>query len=179
MTFPWAKIAAVVGAIAVLAGIGWFIYSLGLTAGFDKSEKLRSEAELERVRAYQAEIEKRDKELADVQAYAANLASLVAHRDAELESTKRELKDEIKKRTTGRTCFSADLVGLLNGTDRPRLPSAQGDPSGQPPAGAVSEDVATDTDLANWAAEVMALYAQVATRLEAWQTLYKENALCR
>lgn len=176
---PWAKIGIAVGALAVFAAGVYFVYSLGKVAGYDASESKWLKRDLERQQAYQRELEARDAKLATAQAYADSLVSVIMKRDEELEQTKKEHQDAIKKLTTGRPCLSGELVGVLNSGGNTPVPPAQSNSGGQPAAGEAATRVATDTDIALWVAEVRPLYAQCVSRLEAWQTLYQEKKLCQ
>lgn len=65
--------------------------------------------------------------------------------------------------TAGRECLSADAVRVLNrGAGPVRVPAATGGPAATDAGG-----IATDTDIALWASDAQARYAECARRLAA------------
>jgi hypothetical protein len=95
-----------------------------------------------------------------------------------------DLQQKLKQQTSGRECLSAKAVALLNrrtadvgmrdanaaGGSAASAQAASADPA----AGADAGGVATDTDIAGWAASAQALYGQCAGRLKGWQDWYAD-----
>lgn len=119
-----------------------------------------AEVKIENVEAF-----KRVAEAYRVQVEYGNLKTAEAH-DAIRESETRlnEVLKNVKKVTTGRTCLSAPAVRLLNHTEAPTAELPEGS-TGIDAEG--SSEVATDTHIAEWAAEVQQLYESCAAKLNA------------
>jgi hypothetical protein len=138
--------------------------------------------------ALKAAIKDRDeaiKQRSELASRAAALAANLAVIEQTLEDQTRDLRAKLKTATTGRLCLGADAVRLLNtGTSANTPTSPQAPPSrtgpatdagptpsnpDQPPQAAPDGPVATDTDVANWAATAQQMYATCAARLSTWQ----------
>lgn len=83
---------------------------------------------------------------------------------AEADTLKADLHDALSKATTGRPCLGSGALRLLDRATQPArgLPA----PTGRP-AAADAEPVATDTQVAGWAANAYHHYAECARRLDA------------
>lgn len=134
---------------------------------------------LARAEATKKAREQQETELKQAQNLHDALVARVVRLDSELDQQRKEKQDALRRQTTGKPCFSPAVVRLLNDEPPPRLPAAGDDPSGQPAAGADAGEAPTDTDVAFWIEESKALYARCSERLSVWQTLYKDNQLCR
>lgn len=76
-----------------------------------------------------------------------------------------EIKEKIKyvyKTTTNRPCLSGDVVRVLNGPVNPDQAAPTSEPAAED-----ATPVASDTDVAGWAAEAQGFYTTCATRLNA------------
>lgn len=82
---------------------------------------------------------------------------------AEADTLKADLHDALSKATTGRPCLGAPALRLLDRAAGPRPVPA---PAGRP-AAADAADVATDTQVAQWAAGAYHHYAECSRRLSA------------
>ena len=84
--------------------------------------------------------------------------------ESALTTKEKELRNAIASKTTGRACLSGDVVRLLNGTATDGVADMP-----TPTASAAAEDgaAATDTDVANWAANARTQYDICRARLDA------------
>ena len=90
-------------------------------------------------------------------------ADLLAAR-AEADTLQEQLHEALARQTTGRPCLGGGALRLLDRATQPArgLPA----PTGRP-AAADAESVATDTQVAGWAANAYHHYAECARRLDA------------
>ncbi len=84
---------------------------------------------------------------------------------AEADAAQEQLNAALSRATTGRTCLGGGALRLL---DRAALGvSADLPPAASSPAAADAADVATDTQVAQWAGSAIHQYAECARRLDA------------
>ena len=151
---PAATIAALTFAAGLLLG-GGAVHGLNgaqiaaLEAAHANAQRAAAQAAVERLSAAQARGD-------------ALTAELIKAR-AEADTLKADLHDAIAKATTGRPCLGAPALRLL---DRAASPRAVPAPTGRP-AAADAADVATDTQVAQWAAGAYHQYAECSRRLSA------------
>ena len=83
---------------------------------------------------------------------------------AEADTLQEQLHEALARQTTGRPCLGGGALRLLDRATQPasKLPA----PAGRP-AAADAEPVATDTQVAQWAAGAYHQYAECARRLDA------------
>lgn len=155
----------IVGAIAMLIfAAGWAV------------EGWRKDAEIDRLHA--AYSEERARAAADAAAelkaavtrgneLAARTAAAEATRDTALEET----RNALRKVTTGKPCLSGAAVRLLNDAAgfKTDLPAATGQPAG------ADAPVATDTDVALWAAHARRSYDTCRGRIDAVRDFFQET----
>ena len=90
--------------------------------------------------------------------------------ESTLTKRERELHDAIRSKTTGRACLSGSVVRLLNnaaGDDATNLPTSAAVAAAADGTAARDTSFATDTDVAQWAANARAQYEICRARLNA------------
>ncbi|MBY0574690.1 MAG: hypothetical protein K2P84_13510 [Undibacterium sp.] len=98
----------------------------------------------------------------------------LSHTEQTLKTLSQEKQHAIVNHTTGRTCFNAPLVRVLNATTRSQTSSL---PASSPVLDAGDDAVATDTDLAPWIVNAQEQYEVCRARLKVlidWHTSEKE-----
>lgn len=164
-------------AIAVLLGMGF-------AGGYSLSDKIAAgnlaQCELDAQIAY-TEQQQRARERADTAAKSNERALVyVMQRITSAEQQSEELRNEIKKHTTGRDCINADARGVLQQSkafataSANRVPAnpagvdrAAAAPAANPGNRNVFARMSTDADMAGWAVAVAGLYEQCLSRIEA------------
>lgn len=155
----------IVGGIAMLIFFaGWTVEGWRKDAEIDRIERAHAE---QRARDAQAAAEEIAAETKRGNELAARVAAAESTRDIALEET----RNALRKVTTGRPCLSAAAVRVLN--DASASPPAVSPTPGQP-AGP-DATVATDTDVAFWAAYAIRSYDTCRGRLSAIADFYKEK----
>ena len=121
-----------------------------LEAAHAKAQRAAAAAAVERLTAAQARGD-------------ALTTDLLAAR-AEADTLQEQLHEALARQTTGRPCLGGGALRLLDRATQPArgLPA----PAGRP-AAADAEPVATDTQVAGWAAHAYHRYAECARRLDA------------
>jgi hypothetical protein len=158
-------------ATALLFALGFF--SLGLASGYTWEHR----AKVAEVSALKADIAKRETAAAEETRRRIETASHAADqalaeretRLADLETTNRRLRNDIKTATTGRTCLSADARGLLQQSPAfgVKLPSSSGGVAPAHAAATTDTNDSTDTDVATWIVDAADLYEQCRARIDA------------
>ena len=98
-------------------------------------------------------------------AKASSLQTALEITEHRLSITQTEMQREIKRNTTGRACLNSRTVSLLN-NQTTRNPAASL-PTAASESVTDSADVATDTDVANWASLAITQYGTCKARLDA------------
>lgn len=99
------------------------------------------------------------------------LAAQVAKAEATNQQLLKEKNHDIRQATTGRACLDADALRLLNNnpdTRHPGLPASSGN------ALVADGAVATDTDVALWAADARSRYDACRGRIDALRQFFEE-----
>lgn len=152
------------------------IAALIFAAGW-QIEGWRKDAEIERIERAHAEQRARDAQAAAEEIAAATrrgneLAARVAAAEATRDTALQETQDALRKVTTGKPCLSGAAVRLLNESNglKAAVPAVS---SGEPAR--VDATVATDTDIAQWAANAIRSYDTCRGRLDAIADFYKDT----
>lgn len=110
--------------------------------------------------------------LSDAQTRGDQLTNRLAASQSHITQLETEKHRAINRLTTGRPCFSADVVLVLNGADTATDGSVDvPTPTGS--AAATGEAFATDSDVGQWITSTQAQYEQCRSRLDAlidWHT---------
>lgn len=95
------------------------------------------------------------------------LVAAVARKEADIVQLKESRREELRKATMGRSCLSGNAVRLLNAQSAGHgLVEARSEPV---PA---STEVASDTDIAEWAADAISAYEICRTRIDGIREFY-------
>lgn len=169
---------------AIYAMIIAVLLGLGFAGGWSLSSKIAAgnlmQCEMDAQIAY-TEQERHARERADLAAQSNERALVyVMQRITDAEQQSEELRNEIKKHTTGRDCITADARRVLQQskafatTTTNRVPADTASAAATNAAPAVSSGnghaftrMSTDTDMSEWAVTVAGLYDQCRERLEA------------
>ena len=95
-----------------------------------------------------------------------SLVALVASKEAEIKSAKETHREELRKSTAGKPCLSGNSVRLLNAQS-----GNGGAQAGREPIPAATA-AATDTDVAEWAADAIESYEICRGRIDAIREFY-------
>lgn len=170
---------------AVYAMIIAVLLGLGFSGGWSLSSKIAAgnlmQCEMDAQIAY-TEQERYARERADLAAQSNERALVyVMQRITDAEQQSEELRNEIKKHTTGRDCITADARRVLQQskafaatTAANRVPAntasaaaTNAAPATDPGHGHAFTRMSTDTDISDWSVTVAGLYDQCRERLEA------------
>lgn len=113
--------------------------------------------------------------------YANQMTIAQAARDADRATKQQEISHAIKSATSGRPCLGGAALRLLDtapGLHAPNLANANGGAGGAKPTASTTasdegEDVATDTDIAEWINVAAGLYQRCSERFDALATWAK------
>lgn len=137
----------VIALVLVAAGFG---YGVRTTKDHAAAQQLVAHVKADEI--YQAAVKRGN-----------DLSAKLAAAESSIQTKVIERIKYVPQVTTGRDCLSSGAVGLLNGTDYPKLSSA----SGQPAATGAGQPAATDADVEAWAISSIGQYDICAARLNA------------
>ena len=98
------------------------------------------------------------------------LVAAVARKEADITKLKESHRDELRKATVGRPCLSSNAVRLLNAQS-----AGHGSTETRSEPVSASTAVASDTDVAEWAADAIAQYETCRTRIDAIREFYAKE----
>ncbi len=154
MTTPTIALCAISAAISAAGAYQWQAYRYeaklaDMRSSIAESDRLRSRAAATALQA------------AQVRGYV--LTRDLLAREALINRISKEKRDALSRYTTGRTCLSADAVGVLND----QAGSGSGVPQTTGITAAAGGGFATDADVGQWAAAARAAHDTCRHRLDA------------
>lgn len=152
---PWRMLLIAGLVVALIAGS----YVSGRNAGVAASTAEWQASELELAATWRAEVEHR-------QALADDLQRRLAAAETKTRTIYQEVIREIPTATLGRPCLSDDALGLLDRFQSAREPRVGLSATAGEPAGA-ARAVASDTQVAQWAADVIEQHERERSRCNA------------
>ena len=167
--FGFLQVALLALFCAALVALGaWAGHSLGRAPLLVELADLRTlQAETAKLQALASA-----RVLSDAQTRGDQLTNRLAASQAHITQLETEKHRAINRLTTGRPCFSADVVRVLNGADTATDGSVDvSAPTGS--AAATGEAFASDSDVGQWVTSTQAQYEQCRLRLDAlidWHT---------
>lgn len=171
----WQVLCIVLATLLVIAGLAAWLQSA-------KAGRLEAAATAANTKAAETEkrlIQEALDQRTELQANANKAGEVLATSEKERALDNEAFQERIKAATTGRACLGGRAVALLNervrhsnassGSAKSAETSGPGNPPGEDAA-----EVATDTNIASWAASAQDLYSKCTGRLSAWQVWYTD-----
>jgi len=152
---PWRILMTIGLVVALIAGS----YVTGRNAGSTACIAERQKNELALAEVWRTEVERR-------QAVADGLQRQLAAAESKTRTIYKEITREIPSATLGRPCLSDDALGLLDRFQSLATPSL-GLPATASESAGTAEAVASDTQVAQWAADVIEQHERERARCNA------------